>query len=94
MANNVPHANLINSIKAGGIERALFDAVSGRVWNAKMSLENAVKDGFVKFPEELLAARQALDEAEAFYREWADCSRQRQGKKPEPTPAAKGASGG
>jgi len=81
MANNVPNANLITSIKASGVERALFDACTGRLWNAKTAVEGAGKDAFKEFATAVAAARKALDEAEALHREWQACGRQRQGKR-------------
>ena len=81
MANNVANLNLINSVKAGGVERALFDACNGRLWNARRAIEQAGADAFAKFPAALAEARKALDEAETFYREWHACPRQRQGKR-------------
>lgn len=78
---NVAHSNLVTSIKAGGVERALFDAVNGRLWNAKLAIETAGKDAFKDFSNAIAEARAALDEAEMLHREWSQCPRQRQGKR-------------
>lgn len=79
--NRAPNLNLVNSIKASGVERALFDAVNGRLWAVRQALDHAATDRFKEFPSAVVAARKALDEAETLYQEWSDCPRVRQGKR-------------
>ena len=66
----------LEGIKKAGYSRALFNAVSRRLWDLRNAAVEAEKERLKHFKKHIANAKKAIEEAEMIYAEWRKVDRE------------------